>query len=190
METNLAETTTGLANPDWLALAAGPLGPIPILGVDARHNTRGKLSPPAPLPVLSRRALSRVTHRIAPPSLCHCCLGPVKLVSNDEIYAGKKHGNWPFAYLCQSCGAYVGLHPHTDLPLGIMATRPTIDARRSAKEAFQAIVRRHHSGDRAAAYASLAIKLGIPEPACHFAMMNIHQAHTAKAACLELLRCK
>jgi hypothetical protein len=71
-----------------------------------------------------------------------------------------------------------------------MATRPTIDARRSAKEAFQEIVRRQHSGDRAAAYAWLAITLGIPEPACHFAMMNIDQAHAAKTACLELLRDK
>lgn len=176
------------ANPEWLAEATGPLGPIPILGVDARHNTRGKLSPPAPLPVLSRRALSRVIHRIAPPSLCHCCSSQVRLVANDEIYAGKRHGSWPFVYLCQSCGAYVGLHPHTDLPLGIMATRPTINARRMAKNAFQAIVRLQYSGDRSAAYAWLAAVLDIPEPACHFAMMSFDQANSAKAACLNLLR--
>jgi len=69
-----------------------------------------------------------------------------------------------------------------------MATRPTIDARRSAKTAFKNVVRIKFIGDRGAGYAWLAAELGVSEAACHFAMMSAQQALSAEAACRALLK--
>ena len=56
------------------------------------------------------------------PTECRYCNGPVELVENSEIYR-RNYGKWPYAYLCRSCDAYVGLHPNTLIPLGSLANR-------------------------------------------------------------------
>ncbi|CUR74707.1 hypothetical protein [Achromobacter phage CF418P1] len=155
---------------------------IQVLGVDPRSRSKTQLTAPAPLPYVSRRALARVRDRIEPPKACHCCGGQVRLISNSEIY-GREYGPWPFAYLCSQCGAYVGLHPDTDLPLGIMATKATIQARKVAKADFLALVGERYAGKQSAAYAWLARALAISPSICHFGMFTEQQAGRAGEVC-------
>lgn len=156
---------------------------VTVLGVDPRSKSKNRLVPPAPLPLVSRRALARVRDRIEPPKACHCCGGPVTLSNNSVIYGGRSFGDWPYVYRCTQCQAYVGLHPGTDLPLGLMATRATTHARKNAKNIFLEVVRRHHGGDRNAAYAWLAKALGISRSICHFGMFSAKQAERAGQVC-------
>lgn len=155
---------------------------IQVLGVDPRSRSKTQLTSPAPLPYVSRRALARVRDRIEPPKACHCCGGQVRLISNAEIY-GREYGPWPFAYHCGQCGACVGLHPDTDLPLGIMATKATIQARKVAKADFLALVGERHAGKQSAAYAWLARALAISPSICHFGMFTEQQAFRAGEVC-------
>ncbi|WP_338881521.1 zinc-finger-containing protein [Achromobacter veterisilvae] len=156
---------------------------ITVLGVDPRSRSKQKLQAPAPLPHVSRRALARVRDRIAPPTACHCCRGPVKLTNNRDIYAGQSFGEWPYVYRCTQCQAYVGLHPDTDLPLGIMASKETIKARKDAKFLFQRLTKERFANNRTAAYAWLAKALGIAPSICHFGMFGHDQADRAADVC-------
>jgi len=156
---------------------------INVLGVDPRSQSKTTLKPPAPLPHVSRRALARARDRIEPPTSCHCCGGPVKLTNNRDIYNGQSFGDWPYVYRCAQCQAYVGLHPDTDLPLGIMADRQTIQARKDAKTVFQRVVLVKHNRDRKAGYAWLARALEIPLSVCHFGMFDNARALAARDAC-------
>lgn len=156
---------------------------INVLGVDPRSQSKTSLKPPAPLPHVSRRALARVRDRIEQPTSCHCCGGPVKLTNNRDIYGGQSFGAWPYVYRCAQCQAYVGLHPDTDLPLGIMADRHTIQARKEAKTVFQRLVLVKHNRDRNAGYAWLAGELDIPASICHFGMFDRSLALAARDAC-------
>lgn len=160
---------------------------INVLGVDPRSQSKTPLKAPAPLPHVSRRALARVRDRIEPPTACHCCGGPVKLTNNRDIYNGQSFGDWPYVYRCAQCQAYVGLHPDTDLPLGIMADRQTIQARKEAKTVFQRVVLVRHSRDRNAGYAWLARALEIPTSVCHFGMFDHARALAARDACRSAL---
>lgn len=49
------------------------------------------------------------------PKLCRYCGHEVVFTSNAEIY-GKEYGNGK-CYLCRNCGAFVGVHTGTDIPL-------------------------------------------------------------------------
>ncbi|CAB3911193.1 hypothetical protein LMG3410_04839 [Achromobacter aegrifaciens] len=156
---------------------------IIVLGVDPRSRSKTKLQAPSPLPHVSRRALARVRDRIEPPKACHCCSGPVKLTNNRDIYNGHSFGDWPYVYRCTQCQAYVGLHPDTDLPLGLMAGRATVSARKDAKGVFQRLTRERFGNDRNAAYAWLAKALGIAPSICHFGMFGLEQAERAGQVC-------
>lgn len=145
-----------------------------IHGVDPRALVTTKLPSPYPLPYISRRALARVKDRLDPPTACDCCGSvEVHLVSNDQIYNGKRYGDWPFAYLCLDCHAYVGLHPNTDLPLGTMADKDLRNKRKGAKDLWVSMLKDFGlEKDRAAAYAELAQALGIENRYCHFGMFD------------------
>lgn len=156
-----------------------------ILGVDPRAKSKTKLTPPALLPHVSRRALARVKDRIEPPTDCPYCGEWVGLVSHTEIYHGREYGDWPYAYLCCGCRAYVGLHPDTDLPLGTLADEETRDARKSVKPSFMRICRDRFGGDRGATYLWLAERMGIETKACHFGFFDVDQCAQAKRIIYE-----
>lgn len=150
-----------------------------ILSIDPRAKSADKLVPPSPLPHVSRRALGRVKDRIEAPTTCPHCTGTVELVSNAEIYGGREYGDWPYAYLCRGCDAYVGLHPDTDLPLGTLAGKELREARKSVKPGFMRICQERFGGDRSAAYSWLAERMGIEAKACHFGFFDENQCHSA-----------
>ena len=155
--------------------------------IDPRAFSKTRLVPPPPLPVISRRALKKIAHPVPIPTECNCCLQEsVELVNNIEIYKVKSYGEWPYAYLCRECDAYVGLHPFTDIPLGTMADKLTRRARTTCKKPFEDIWKRK-AMKRKEAYAWLAKELNISEAECHFGRFNVAQCEAARDACLMLL---
>lgn len=155
------------------------------MSADPRIASETRIVPPAPLPHVSRRALSRVTDRMAPPTECRYCHGPVELVSNDLIY-GRLYGDWPYAYRCTPCDAHVGLHPNTDLPLGILANYTLRRAKSEAKQVWQRLSRLK-GWKRREAYVWLAQALEIPKSECHFGHFDEHRCGLALSVCLEEL---
>lgn len=154
--------------------------------IDPRANQPARIIAPHPLPVVSRRALRRVKDALPVPTACNCCGGAVALVENSEIYNGRSFGDWPYAYLCRGCGAYVGLHPFTDLPLGTLADKPLRDARNRCKKPFERI---WQGGwlSRSSAYRWLALQLGIPVSECHFGLFDAARCEQARLFCEEFM---
>lgn len=151
------------------------------------HEVRGK-SPLNP----SRTATARVKNPLPVPTTCPHCSGSVKLVGHDVIY-GRSFSEWPWLYACEggepglSCGAYVGLHPFTNIPLGTLADAPTREARKRAKSAFQPLYQ-HHGMKRGEAYAWLANQLSIPKEECHIGWSDVAQCKKIEQICVAELR--
>lgn len=97
--------------------------------------------------------------RLEAPTCCRFCQSAVRLVSNREVY-GREFG-WPLTYLCEGCGARVGTHPGTDIPLGTLADEVTQKARKEARAAFDPIWRGKTPWHRSAAYKALARAMGV-----------------------------
>ena len=100
------------------------------------------------------------------PKVCNLCGGDVKLVNNSVIY-GKSYGNGK-AYLCQKCGAYVGVVPgFSNRALGILANSKM----RSLKVACHALFDPYwqsHKMSRSEAYRRLAADMNLEVRDCHF----------------------
>lgn len=154
------------------------------MAVDPRAFAAEKLTPPEPLPYISRKALKRVKDPAPIPTQCEHCAGKVELVSHTEIYS-REYGDWPYAYLCTGCGAYVGLHPNTDIPLGTLATPEMREARKRGKGVFLALSKRF--SDRNTQYKWLAERMGIPASECHWGLFTVEQAKQAERICYQEL---
>ncbi len=133
----------------------------------------------------SRKATARVKNPLPAPTQCHHCSDRVRIGTHEEVY-GRDYSDWPYVYLCEGCGAYVGLHPFTAIPLGTLADKRTRDARKSCKLPFERIWR-SGSMSRSEAYKWLADKMGIPAEECHFGWFSAEQCQTAMAHCNEWL---
>lgn len=156
--------------------------------IDPRASAAEQIEPPRPLPYVSRKALNRVTDYVEPPEQCPNCGNPVELVNNSEIY-GREYGDWPYAYRCvdhKGCDSYVGLHPHTDLPLGTLADSFERQVRKDNKAHFLAL-QKQNRWNRKQAYAWLATRMGIPLSQCHWGFFGVEQASLAGAICEEAL---
>lgn len=130
----------------------------------------------------SRRAIARVKNPLPAPTVHETCGGSVEIVGNEKIY-GRPYGDWPWAYRCSCCGAYVGMHPFTAIPLGTLADGPTREARKRAKAAFNPL---WQSGQmtRSAAYAWLAGQLGIDRvDDCHIGWFDVLTCDRVVMAC-------
>ena len=136
----------------------------------------------------SRRATKRVKNPIAIPHKCCYCGGAVEWKNNSIIYNGVSYGSWPFIYHCGDCGSSVGLHPHTNIPLGTLANDELKRARKHAKEFFEPLWRGtlNVGFSRTEAYSKLASKMGISEAACHFGIFDLEQANKARDICADL----
>ena len=132
----------------------------------------------------SRRATARVRDPLPVPKICHLCGGQVECCENKVIY-GRNFGDWPWIYRCSSCGARVGLHPFTAIPLGTLADDRTREARIAAKAVFQDW-RENHRLDRSEAYAALAKEMGIPRNECHFGWFDEARCGEAREAIARL----
>lgn len=110
--------------------------------------------------------------------ICIECGALAEQVTGEAIYPHRPDLVWRTYYLCQ-CGAYVGTHRGTDIPLGTPAGPETRAARNAAHAIFdplwEAKIRRDGCSKkeaRGAAYKWLAEQLGINRDACHIAMFD------------------
>lgn len=62
-------------------------------------------------------------------------------LTTRDIYSHKQPSGWMVIYYCGDCGASVGTHPDTTIPLGLMATARTRYLRARAHSAFDTIWR-------------------------------------------------
>ncbi|MGG7670049.1 zinc-finger-containing protein [Yersinia sp. J1] len=133
----------------------------------------------------SRTATARVKNPLPAPTECHFCSDSVQIATHQEVY-GRDYSDWPYIYLCQGCGAYVGLHPFTAIPLGTLADKATRQARKQCKTPFECIWQSRLMS-RSQAYGWLAEKMGIPAEKCHFGWFDIKQCQQAKQICEDYL---
>lgn len=134
----------------------------------------------------SLRATARVKDPLPAPTICPHCGGEVRIAGHAEIY-GRAYGEWPWAYLCIGCRAYVGMHPFTSIPLGTLAGEDLRRARAQCKRPFETL---WQSGKltRDAAYQQLAAHMGLTAAECHFGLFNIDQCRRARDWAVAALR--
>lgn len=113
------------------------------------------------------------------PTHCRFCLKKIELVENKKIY-GKNYGDYPWAYYCEPCEAYVGLHPGTLYPLGTLANAGMRKARKVSKNMFIHLYR-SRKWNRNKAYPWLAKQLDIPTKTCHFGWFEVNDCKKVMA---------
>lgn len=155
--------------------------------LDPRAHSEDRIIPPEPLPHVSRKALRRVKDPMPIPTACRYCgpNTPVFLVSNSEIY-GREYGEWPYAYKCESCDSYIGVHPHTDIPLGTLADADLRKARKENKPFFLDVQKKRR-WTRKQAYAWLAGKMAKPISECHWGWFEVYECERAGEICRKEL---
>jgi len=124
-------------------------------------------------------ALARVRDQLPTPTNCRFCCGTIQLVNNSQFYGGREYG-WPFAYACCNCGARVGCHPGTDVPLGTLADQATMNARRAAHAAFDPLWKNKGKGMRTKAYRALSKAMGREK--AHISWMDVDECRQVVAA--------
>jgi hypothetical protein len=133
----------------------------------------------------SKKAIARVSNQLPVPTTCRHCDAEVKIAPHSEIYRGRSYGEWPWVYLCTGCGAYVGMHPFTNIPLGTLATEEIRAARTHCKIPFQRLYKSGVMG-RTEAYAALAAALEIPMSECHFGWFDVEMCKRAEIAAQKI----
>lgn len=122
------------------------------------------------------------------PETCRFCQSHVHYVNNKEIY-GRSYGRWPYAYLCSNkeCGAFVGVHPNTQIPMGTLADAATRAARKEAHSVFDQIWKTNLM-KRGEAYKWLAKRLDIEKWRCHIAWFDTVTCKRVVKVCQPLLQ--
>lgn len=102
-----------------------------------------------------------------PPKKCdNCGSERVRYTTNDEIY-GKIYGNGG-CYLCDDCGAYVGVHnTQSKKPLGRLATKELRELKMKCHAKFDPLWQKYNF-KRSDCYGYLAYKLDLNCRETHF----------------------
>ncbi|MBD2811879.1 hypothetical protein ID853_13520 [Xenorhabdus sp. Vera] len=131
------------------------------------------------------RAIQRVNDPFPIPTHCRYCGRHVMIAHHLDVFK-RIHDNsrWPWLYHCWSCGARVGIHPGTDIPLGTLADKPTRIARISGHQYFENM-REYRELERTDAYRWLAWRLGISSAKCHFGWFDAEMCERAKNVCMR-----
>jgi hypothetical protein len=109
---------------------------------------------------------------------CHYCGKPAFLVTGDVIYPHRPDLESKRFWNCAPCGAYVGCHPGTIKPLGILAKAELRTLKSRVHAAFDPVWRSRQMS-RSAAYQWLADGLGIPPQQCHVGMFTEDRCRAA-----------
>jgi hypothetical protein len=119
---------------------------------------------------------------MTPPCL-ECGSTDAREVSGETIYPHRPDLFSKRLWLC-SCGAYVGCHPNSNVPLGAPAGEQTRRARMAAHAVFDPLWK---SGERSRreAYRWLAERMGMNADECHIGRMTLAQARRAAEICME-----
>lgn len=124
--------------------------------------------------------LARIKDALPVPDTCRFCGGKVTLVNNSAFYNGREYG-WPLAYCCSKCGARVGCHPGTDIPLGTLADADTMKARRAAHAEFDKLWFGKTGWHRKQAYRALSKALGVRS--AHISWLDEDQCKRVVSLC-------
>lgn len=128
----------------------------------------------------------RVQHRLPRPTICDCCGGSNVALQKRELLRLRTYGRWDLIWYCGDCGALVGCHEGTDIPMGRMADADTRRGRYEAHNTFDRLWRgRSASMSRAQAYAWMASTLGIPIERAHISMLTADECAKLVAAVLN-----
>jgi hypothetical protein len=124
------------------------------------------------------------------PPRCDYCGAATERVGGDVIYPHRPDLAAKVIYRCVPCGAWVGCHHGTDVPLGRLADSELRLAKQAAHAAFdplwEAKRRREDiskSKARNAGYEWLAEQLGIKRRDCHLGMMDVAQCRRVVEIC-------
>ncbi|QIW90784.1 UNVERIFIED_ORG: hypothetical protein GCAPEGMB_00466 [Vibrio phage V07] len=109
------------------------------------------------------------------PTSCDACGHDHVQFVNHRVVYGKERGNWPYIWLCGSCGALVACHEGSRNPKGFMCDRETGKLRQEAHRVFDKIWKRYMYCARVHAYASLAASMNIKFEDCHIGQFNAEQ---------------
>lgn len=98
------------------------------------------------------------------------------LTTGREIYPHLKYLYKKHFYICRPCKAYVGCHPGSTNPLGVIANKDHRDAKVKAHKAFDTI---WQSGRmlRTNAYSWLADQMGMRKKDCHIGQFSIENCN-------------
>lgn len=108
---------------------------------------------------------------------CQYCSGRALYIDSKVIYNGRSYG---MIYLCAPCKAFVGVHPGTDKPLGVLANSELRGWKMKAHRSFDQLWK---SGimSRRKAYEWLAEKMNLPVKKTHIGYFQVIQ-------CQEVVR--
>lgn len=113
-----------------------------------------------------RSNYEKVKDYLPPPKTCRYCKGSVTIKHHKDYY-GKVYGKYPWLYACNGCGASVGIHPNTDIPLGVLADKKLRKMRTVVKERFITI-KDDFDISTSDMYTLLSLEMRIPKRECHF----------------------
>lgn len=123
---------------------------------------------------------------------CIECGKMASLTTGREVYPHRED-LWAKPFYRCACGAYVGCHPGTDIPLGYPAGPHTRRARSAAHAAFDPLwlAKSKQPGmtkgkARGLGYKWLAEALGIEPAACHISHMDAATAQRVVALCPKI----
>lgn len=126
--------------------------------------------------------------------ICIECGSLARPVTGEAIYPHRPDLHEKPFYLC-ACGAYVGCHPGTSIPLGKPAGPETRSARSQAHAVFDALWKRKaERGDcgfgkaRGKAYRWLAEQLGIDPTDCHISWFDAATCRRVVEVCAPYAR--
>lgn len=120
-------------------------------------------------------------------AICPYCDTPATLVEHgDQLYPYRR--DFGMLWAC-TCGAYVGCHPGSILPLGRLADRELREAKKAAHAVFDPIWKKEiengakHRAARTFGYAWLAKELGISPDQCHIGWFDVEQCQRVIDIC-------
>lgn len=122
--------------------------------------------------------------------MCPYCGKPAEAAEGRSIYPHRPDLALKHFWSCQGCDAYVGCHVNGWRPLGRLANAELRSWKGKAHDVFdvmwRAKWRRDHCDKhvaRNAAYAWLAVELGITREACHIGEFDVEACKRVVAIC-------
>ena len=127
--------------------------------------------------------------------ICQYCRNTADRVTGREIYPHRKDLCGKIFYRCVDCDAYVGCHPGTAEPLGVLANAELRKWKQATHSAFDPIWMERLSKKKAAdpkytkgmarggRYKKLAELLGISKTECHIGMFDVKTCKLAIEIC-------
>lgn len=116
---------------------------------------------------------------------CQYCGNEAELVTGAEVYPHLPNLHAKPIYRCEPCKAWVGCHPNTTTPLGILANAELRKAKMAAHELFDPLWK-NGQRTRTQAYQWLSEKLGIKPKHCHIGSFSLEKCKKVVELCKNI----